>query len=210
MKKLLTIFIISLISGSLFSQNISPYFEGSKKFSSEAEAVTTVVKAMNDAGFRQIGDFRPGKNNSLRVVLFTRPDLESLAAGAGERGALAAAVKLGFKSEKGSTTVTVINTDYIFNAYFGEPGAVKITEGRKITDAIAGALRPVLGTLTPMGGEVDKAKLQRYKYMMGMPTFNDPVTIGEFASFSNGVETIEKNLKAAVGGTAKVYSLGLS
>jgi len=43
--------------------------------------------------------------------------------------------------------------------------------------------------------------------MMGMPYFTDPVDLNEMPSFENACKTIEKNLKAGKGNTARVYRL---
>ena len=40
-----------------------------------------------------------------------------------------------------------------------------------------------------------------------MPYFTDPVTLNEFASFEEGLKTIEDNLKAKKGNTVQVYKL---
>jgi hypothetical protein len=50
-------------------------------------------------------------------------------------------------------------------------------------------------------------KLAEYHYKIMMPYFTDPVTLGEYTSFEEGVRTIESNLKQKKGNTVKVYSL---
>ena len=43
--------------------------------------------------------------------------------------------------------------------------------------------------------------------MIGMPYFNDPVKLGEFGSFQQGINTIQKNLDGGKGKTAQVYEI---
>ena len=207
MRKVILSLITILWLGSLAGQPLSPFLEAGKKFATENEAATLLIKAANDSGFRLLGDFRPGNSKTLRVLVFTRSDLEKVALSAGERGALAAALKCGLRTENGTTQVTIMNPEYTFNAYFGESGSAKTDEAQRISNQLISSMKTNLGTLTPMGGEVEKEKLWKYKYMMGMPDFNDPVKLAEFNSFAKGVETIEKNLNAKAGKTMKVYSL---
>ena len=61
--------------------------------------------------------------------------------------------------------------------------------------------------MTPFGGELSVEDLKKYHYMMMMPYFDDPVDLNEFSSFSEGVNTIRKNLNAKKANTLKVYEL---
>jgi hypothetical protein len=62
----------------------------------------------------------------------------------------------------------------------------------------------------PFGGAMTVEELRKYHYKIMMPYFTDPVELKEFASFEQGLKTIQSNLKMKKGSTLEVYSLVFS
>ncbi len=64
-----------------------------------------------------------------------------------------------------------------------------------------------------MGGIIqprDKAswsenELKYFRILVNYPSFEEPIILNEFASFDEGLETIQKNLQARKGNAVKVY-----
>lgn len=57
------------------------------------------------------------------------------------------------------------------------------------------------GTSKPL----TEKKLRKYHYKLGMPYFNEPVTLGSHGSFAAAVEAVEQGLEKKLGGCSKVF-----
>ena len=154
---------------------------------------TTVKVNIEKQGFNIIGEYDVAGKSELHVIAFTRDDLKKVSAYYSNSGALASVLKIGIKKEKdGTTTLSLLNPDYMFNAYFGKDYDKKAKVLSKInSDAIA--ILP--GTPNGFGGEVKIAKLRKYHYMVGMPYFKDSVKLKSYDSFDKGLAAIENNIK---------------
>jgi hypothetical protein len=144
-------------------------------------------------GFEIIGEYNVAENKDMIVIAFTRDDLKKVSASYSDRGALASILKVGvMKNKDGSVEVSLLNPNYMFNAYFGK-GYDKNAEILNKIDTDAKAILP--GTPKGFGGEVKISKLRKYHYMVGMPYFKDAVKLNTYSTFEDGLATIEKNLK---------------
>jgi len=198
-----------VVLGSLFASGISPYIQIADLSGNMIEATEKVKTVLTEKNYDIIGEYRPGGNTDLYVVVFTNHKVKNLCKSAKGRGMLAAAMKVGFQKKEGTISVSILNPEYIFYAYFRnkmDDNSFK-SSALAISSEIKTGLRGV-GTLNkPFGGDVPAKDLKKYHYMMGMPYFDDPVTLAEFDSFQQGVETIQKNLSAGKGNTIKVYEI---
>lgn len=207
MKKVITsLFFISFF---LLANAISPYlligeFEGDMP-----SWETKISKALGDAGFDIIGKYNPGNDPSLFVMVYTNKELKDLCLMNKDRGMLAAALKIGIRQRKGGLQITMLNPEYLFYAYLreGMDNATLRNGLEKINQSAISAMKGIGGAMEPFGGDLSKDKLKEYKYMMGMPKFDDPVVLMEFKNFQDGVSVIKKNLAAKKGNTVKVYEL---
>lgn len=205
------IFLLSVILLFPFSaiqaQEESPYFLISKSAESVTNGIEKVKSALSESGFRIIGEYHPEQSENLAVVCYTHPKLEEVALGFSDRGALAAALKIGFKKEGETLKISMTNPMYLFYAYFVNGIDEQEDAVRKISDQAIAAMQNV-GTLNePFGGTLDKKKLQKYHYKMMMPYFTDAEELESFDSFEEGLKTIQRNLEAGTGETKKVYEL---
>ncbi len=208
MKSVVFQFIVFLmLSVSVSAQKIPAFYQASSFTGTMTEATTKVKAALKAANFRVIGVYNPAKRGDLKVIVFTRSDIESTVLKVKDRGALAVAMKIGLKKKGDKIEITLFNPEFLFHAYLGKNMNTYETKLKAIAVATKNVVKSVGGTLTTFGGGEEKAKLQKYQYAWGMPYFTDPIELKTFASFEEGVTIIEKNLKARVGGTAKVYRL---
>ena len=99
------------------------------------------------------------------------------------------------------------NPDYILRAYLGSSYNTYKSTFQQFSDDLRSALSSVGNEFTPFGGGVDANELKKYHYKIMMPYFTDPIELKEFASFAEGLATIENNLKAKKGNTKQVYKL---
>lgn len=208
MKNLVLSSIAFLIfSVQLIAQGVSPYIkigESTESIQQVSEKVKDVLKANS---FTVLGDYTPSNKKTLKVIPFTRTDLKNTVVKVTDRGALAAAFKIGLEQKDGKVIISYTNPDYILRAYLGnnyntfKSVFVKFSQDLKTTFASLG------NEFKPFGGEVKADKLKKYHYKIMMPYFSDPIDLNEFASFEEGLKTIEDNLKAKKGQTTQVYKI---
>jgi hypothetical protein len=120
---------------------------------------------------------------------------------------LAAAMKVGFQKAEGKISVSMVNPEYLFYAYFQEEmndesfnsSALKLSA--KVKSSLGEGMQ-----LEPFGGDLSTDKLMKYRYMAGMPNFDKPVSLAEFDSFDDGLAAILDGLSRG-GSTLKVYEI---
>lgn len=185
-------------------ESLSPYFKVAEMEMSVAEASQQVKDAIKANGYEVIGEYNPAHDENLFVVCFTNQELRGLSLQFSDRGPLASVMKAGFVKENSKVTITLLNPEYMFLAYWGkqlngqEDLLVMVSEKVK-------SIFKEFGTLENYGGEVKTKDLPGYHYMMMMPYYDDPDELKEFNSFEEGLEIIRKNLEKKKGNTYKVY-----
>ncbi len=199
-----TIFLFS-ISG--ISQEISPFIKVGESGHTVSVMSGTIKNVLKSHNFEVLGDYNPASNPNLGVIAFTRNDLKNTVVKVKDRGALAAVLKIGLVKEGNTLTISYTNPEYILRAYLGNDYGKYETLFTSFSNDVKKALSQFGNDFTPFGGAVEKDKLKKYHYKIMMPYFTDPVELREFASFEEGVATIEKNLKAKKGNTVLVYKL---
>jgi len=110
--------IILFLSTTGIAQEISPYILVGESPNSLEETEKSVSDAMREAGFEIIGQYHVENNQTLKVIVYTRADLKEIALKIKDRGALAAALKIGLKSDGPGTSISYLNPEYLFQAYF--------------------------------------------------------------------------------------------
>ncbi len=208
MKQLLIVLsIVTLFQINVSAQKQPAYYLVATSQGTIADAKSSVITALQSSGFNVIGQYNPANSENLAVVCYTHPDLEKIALDFADRGALAAALKIGFKKEDNSVKISMINPMYLFYAYFVEGIDVHEKELLAISESAKTAMKKVGSDFTPFGGELSKKELQNYHYKIMMPYFEDAEELKEFDSFEAGLKTIRENLNAGKGDTKKVYEL---
>ncbi|MCF6171451.1 MAG: hypothetical protein L3J66_10785 [Bacteroidales bacterium] len=207
MKKLSLILV--LLSGLLIlsvnaQEEISPYFKVTEFSGSLSDASTQVKEVITANGFQVIGEYHPAQKDGLFVICFTNDALKKLSLQFKDRGALGSVLKTALVKENGKYTLTILNPEYMFLAYWGKQLNGQDAELVAMSDKVKAAFGK-LGKLTPYGGFEEKEDLPGYHYMMAMPYFDDPEDLATFDSFEDGLKIIRKNLAAGKSNTVKVY-----
>ncbi len=195
------------LSLNLNGQTLSPYILVGESSLDLESAEEQVVSALQGKGFDVIGSYHVEGNQTLKVIVYTREDLKDITIQVKDRGALAAALKVGLKSDGPGTKISYLNPEYLFQAYLMDAYDKHAAGLQKVSADAKDALSPLGSENTGFGGGMTAEELRKYHYKMLMPYFTDPVELEEFSSFEEGVKTIEGNLKAKKGQTQLVYSL---
>ena len=208
MKKIVLSFV-ALVGFALqsSSQEIAPYIEIGKSKNSIQQVSEDVLTALRENSFTILGTYNPSNKNSLKVIVFTRPDIKNTVVKVAERGALAAALKIGLVQKNDIVSISYTNPDYFFRAYLRDSYDQNKSTFDKFSKDLRTAFASVGNDFTPFGGALEADKLKKYHYKIMMPYFTDPVTLNEFSSFEEGLRVIEANLKAGKGETLQVYKI---
>jgi hypothetical protein len=141
------------------------------------------------------------------VIIFTNEALKSTVVKVSDRGALAAAFKVGLVEKDGKIIISYTNPDYILRAYLRENYNSFKPIFEEFSKDVKTAFTSVGNDFIPFGGTEDAEGLKKYHYKIMMPYFTDPEELNEYASFEEGLKIIKANLKAKKGETVEVYSI---
>lgn len=209
MKKVHSIILLFLFFGCFAAngQKLSPYTNIGTTSKTIQQTTEEIKSSLQKNGFEILGNYHPEENKNLMVIVFSSKDLQHTVLQVNDRGALAAALKIGLKNDGAKTSVSILNPDYLFNAYLRGDYTKHKTALEKIAQNLNTTLSPFATENKPFGGSLTSEELQKYHYKVMMPYFTDPVILKKFNSFEEGVKTIEKNLAAKKGNTKLVYKL---
>jgi len=208
MKNLIFLLISTLMMNSQVSaQKLSPYIKVGDVSGSMKEVSAKVVSALKSQNFKIVGFYHPAQKANLKIIAFTRSDLKNTVVKVPDRGALAATMKIGLYRKGDKVAVSYTFPEYVLRAYLRDNYAKYQSVFNKFNNDLKLALSSVGSDFTPFGGKVSADKLKKYHYKVFMPYFTDPVTLKTFASFSEGVKTIEQNLSNHVGKTSLIYKI---
>ncbi len=202
--------LVMLISTSISAQELNPYILVGESPNTLDETEQKVTDALKASGFEILGQYNAENNQTLKVIVYSRKDLQQISLKVKDRGALAAALKVGLKADGPGTTISYLNPEYLFQAYLRDAYDTHRVGLIKVSSDVKAALSPLGNKNTGFGGGMTAEDLREYHYKMMMPYFTDPVELKEFSSFEEGVKTIENNLKSQKGATQMVYSLKFS
>jgi uncharacterized protein (DUF302 family) len=208
MKKILlsslAIFIFSL---NIVAQELSPLIKVGESSKNIQQISDDVINALENNSFTILGQYNPGENKNLKVIVFTNTELKNTVVKVTDRGALAAAFKVGLVAKDGKITISYTNPDYVLRAYLRDNYKSYKNIFEKFSADVKTALSVVGNEFKPFGGTISADKLKKYHYKMMMPYFTDPEDLNEYASFEEGLKIIENNLKANKGNTMQVYKI---
>jgi len=201
-KKLFTfsIFILALtFFTSAQAEVLKPFVLGKTITGTMAEIVTQTTAKLTEQGFTVVGTYSPYP--TATIICASHPDINAAAAKA-ENGGFGAAQRVAVTDIDGKLQVTYVNPAYLGTAY----GLGKL-------ESISAKLEAALGNEQEYGSEkgIKEEKLGpgKYHYKMLMPYFNDIDVLNTLDDYQKAVETVEANLAAGKGGTAKVYRIDL-
>lgn len=204
-KTVLLICVLFLIPVmALKAQSIQPFYQIAT-FDQPIKAVQDqVTPLLTQAGFTILGSYHPGNQDHLLVIAFTNPEISELSLQFADRGALASVLKASIIEKEGKSTLSILNPEYMFLAYWGKQLNGQEKELTQLSNQVI-ALFSKLGQPVAFGGKLDKDDLPGYHYKIMMPYFDDPDELATFDSFEEGLRIIKANLAAKKGNTLKVY-----
>lgn len=206
-KPILLIFALFVFTSNVLAQEIPAYYKVGKVKGSMSEANIKVINALKAKNFKVFGSYNPAGNSGYKVIAFTRNDIYGITLIGKDQRVLASMMKVGLYKTSAGVEVSLLNPEYIFNAYLRDKTTAYEAKLQKITQDIKDALKAVGTDFSPFGGALTKKELRKYHYMMAMPYFDDPVELNTFSSFDEGAKKIEANLAAKKANTIKVYRL---
>lgn len=208
MKKLILVLIANLMLLSVSAQQkLAPYIKVAEVAKPISEVSMIVENALKNNGFEILGSYIPSNDKNLKVIVFTRNDVKKSVVKVIDRGALAAAFKVGIVFSNGNSTISYTNPDYIFRAYLMDNYISYKTIFNGFGNDIKQSLSVLGDEFIPFGGEVKAEKLKKYHYKVMMPYFTDPVTLAEYNSFDEGLQVIESNISKSSKNIKLVYKL---
>jgi hypothetical protein len=166
-----------------------------------------VESKLKESGFTVTGSYKVENKDKFCVITFTNTDLQNICLKVEERGILAANLRIGLIAEAGKVHITALNPKYLFVGYLRGEYYTHKSSLVKVENNVEAVLKSFNRQLKYFGGKIAEGDLKKYHYMMGMPYFDDPVTLKEFNSFEKAVSTIENNLLAKKSNTQLVYKL---
>ena len=202
-----TLIAIITFAFNSYGQDLSPYIKVGESSESIQAVSDKVIAALKENSFSILGTYNVSNKSSLKVIAFTNSSLKNTVVKVADRGALAAAFKVGLVEKNGTVTISYTNPDYILRAYLLDNYNTFKGTFQKFSADVKNALSSVGSEFKPFGGTVEADKLKKYHYKIMMPYFTDPVELNEFASFEQGLNIIENNLKAKKGSTLQVYKI---
>ncbi|MDH3322281.1 MAG: hypothetical protein OEM04_04775, partial [Flavobacteriaceae bacterium] len=149
MKNLISLLLMTfLFTGfqSVKAQDLSPYVKVGDASTDINQTSSKVKSALQENGFDIIGEYLVENNKNLKVIVYSRKDLQSTVLKVKDRGALAAALKVGLKANGANTTISYLNPAYLFNAYLGD-------DYTKHQAALQKVEKDVAATLSALGNE---------------------------------------------------------
>jgi hypothetical protein len=203
----LSCLIFLLVNLTATAQKYSPYIKVGESTKGIQLVSDEVLTALNNASFTILGQYNPEGNSNLKVIVFTNAELKNTVVKVADRGALAAAYKVGLVLKDGKVTISYTNPDYILRAYLGDNYNAYQSVFEKFSKDLKTALATVGNEFKPFGGSIDAEDLKKYHYKIMMPYFSDPVELNEYTSFQEGLNMISNNLKAKKGQTVEVYRI---
>lgn len=208
MKKLIfSILTILIIHLNTLAQELSPYIKIGESTKSMQAVTDNIMSTLESNAFSVLGNYSPGNNTKLKVIVFTNEVLKNTVVKVSDRGALAAAFKVGLVEKDGKITISYTNPDYILRAYLRDSYNSYKQVFEKFSIDLKTTFKSIGNEFTPFGGTVDTEELKKYHYKMMMPYFSDPEELNEYTSFEEGLKIIDANLKAKKGETIEVYRI---
>lgn len=200
--RVFAVLVMGLLSGA--ASAISPYFYGDKVPGDSTQAIATSVEnKLKGAGFKVVGKYFPKKLPTHGVIVVTDDAVLKEVGELGGNAILGAAIRVGVKSDG---TVSYMNPDYWYRAYFRKNFAQAEETSKTLSDKLAKAL----GKEAPFGGDEPAPKLTNYRYMIGMERVDSPKNkLAEHASYAEAVKIVRENLAKNLGQTAKVYEISI-
>jgi hypothetical protein len=183
-------------------QALQPYLASDTKVSAGdlKGAMAAVEQKLTAGGFQVVGKYQPKGLPNHGSLVVTEAGVTEALKKMGGTAVLGIPIRVGVKSDG---TVSYLNMEYWGRAFMRK-------DFGKVEGAYKGAtakLEKALGSGQPFGGDVKAEDLPSYRFMFGMPRFDDDTELKEYPSFDEALKQVQANLAKGVNNSAKVYEL---
>ena len=165
MKKIIVlVLVIFLFTGTnlLIAQDLNPYINVGDSNNNIDQTSVLVKNALQEKGFEILGEYNSQNKQNFKVIVVSRKDLQTTVLKVKDRGALAAAFKVGLKSSGDKTTISYVNPEYLLNAYLRDDYTKYESTLKKITADVTSVLSPLGNVNKGFGGALSTDKLRNY------------------------------------------------
>ncbi len=209
--KALQVFTLLLLPLQLaFGQNLKPYILALESTESVSELKGQIVANFELQDIEVIGQYQPADDSSRWVIVFSSQELLSAVKEVGGRTGFGASLRLGITVENGKTIVSYTNPEYWGNAYFGAEFEKISNYYSTLSEKLQGAMEATgtfIGNYFGSSKGLSAGQLAKYRYMFGMPRFDDSVRLEEFDSHQEAIDKIESAIQSGVPNVELVYKL---
>ena len=207
---LLSVLIMFIFMANIHAQNLKPYIMGASSGKAMDQVISELKANLEGEGLSVLGEFSPANDPDRWVMVVSSSGLVDAVKQVGGMTGLAAALRVGLTTVEDKVMISYTNPAYWGNAYYRsdypdvEQHFVAITAS---LDAAAKNTGEFIGETfgSEKGVEVDD--LRKYRYMFGMPRFDDPVELNTFPSFEDATTKIDGNISAGVKDVSLVYAI---
>lgn len=211
MKKVIfSLVFIAFLSGNLSAQALTPYILGASNDLELSESAALVKERLETNGFRVLGEYQPAGDKNRWLIVITCDELLHAAGKTGDLAGFASALRVALTHEKGRIRISYTTPGYWLNAYYRDEFDQVETILAPISERLEDAMRES-GTYSGKGFGSEKGievnDLRSYRYMVGMPRFQNTIKLGDFSSYQEAIDKIESSLIKGVPNVKKVYSV---
>ena len=211
MKKILySLFFATICFGITFAQALSPYTLGAVSENSLKEASILVKEKLEAHAFQVLGEYAPAGDENRWLIVITSGELLEAAAEIGDLAGFAGALRVALTVETGKVKISYTTPTYWLNAYYRDDYEKVESKLSPISRRLELVMRES-GSYSGTGFGSQKGiyaeDLRSYKYMVGMPRFQNTNQLGEFSSYREAIDKIESRLINGVPDVTRVYSI---
>lgn len=202
--------IMILVFSSAFTQSLKPYILGLKTESSLDQVKTELTAHLDSEGIDVLGEYSPAEDPDRWVMVISSEDLIAAVKKVNGLTAFAASLRIAITREEDNLLISYTNPSYWGNAYFRSDFSKVETNYKNLESKIVKAFNKSgnyegIAFGSEDGVEIDD--LRKYRYMFGMPRFDDTVELGKFTDYKEAIAKIEANINAGKGDIRHVYSV---
>ena len=210
MKTFSLIFLLVFASQLISAQNLKPYILGIES-SDDISVVKEKIEAeLQKNSLEIVGQYQPAADKNRWIIVFSSSELKEAVIEIGRLTGFASTLRVGITNEDGKTIVSYTNPAYWGNAYFRDDFEKVSSNYSAITTKLKSAMEAsgsFVGTQFGSEKGVSSDDLHKYRYMFGMPRFEDTVELSDFGNYKTALARIESTITRGVPNVNMVYKL---
>lgn len=180
-------------------EKLFPFYLASQNKGDASAVIADTKTKLTGAGFEIVGEYSPypGAN----IIIVTNSELKSNAS-LTNNGGYGAIQRISVTDINGEIQLAYTNPIYMAHAYQLK-GSLADIENK---------LKTALGFTKAYGSAegMEADDIKGYHYMFGMPYFDEPVEIANYASYDKAIKALESGLAGKKGGVSEVYKVELN